>query len=48
MCSRYLSGEGGVFQPIYTRAKDRKYCIVIGSLILANCVDAVSILVSSA
>ena len=46
--SRYRSGQMGVFQPIYTRGEDRKCCIVIGPLVLTNCVDAALIPVSSA
>ena len=48
MDSRYQSGEMGVLQPIYTRGEDRKCCVLIGSLVLANCGDAVLILESSA
>ena len=48
MSSRYQSGEGGVPHSSYTRVEDRKFCIVIGYLVLANCIYVVLILASSA
>ena len=32
MSSRYQSGEEGVVFLIYTRTKDRKFCVSIGSM----------------
>ena len=48
MGSWYQSGEIDAFQPIYTRGKDQKCYVLIGSLVLASCVNVVLILVSSA
>ena len=48
MSSRYQFGEGGVPHPTYTRVEDQKFCIVIGYLVLANCIYVVLILASSA
>ena len=38
---------GGVPHPTYTRVEDRKFCVVIGYLVLANCIHVVLILASS-